>query len=612
MEPVLPALSPDQVSIVAAVHVQGDSARIVIAELSGPSGPILTQTHTADARNIEAIAELVTSAAADVVLRIIPGSATIARTLTLPDLPGATDAELLSALELIAESELPPTLTHFRRVAGLLPGTGAVGRGTLGGRSTPIALGWTGTPPSPDDVPRIWGCPVVWTAELVGLAALSKAMGGGHTAAYMDTAASSASILALGAEKTIARVMRLASEMPVVAAERAIRETASAAGAPALPDIRIEGPFSVFVHPHAASITLAGRAMDLRAINDYGIALGAIFAFADPNPVVRSLVGLHEHEPRGRASLPERAVRYFGVPMRAIAVFAICLLALLAVPFGVAYAKYNGLKKAVAGDPGLSERIVNGERQVAFYKLLRDRRWPMTKLLSDISSSAPVGITLDAVDIAQGDGVTLRGVAETSDQVTTFRENLLKTKIFNQVSTPSISSGMPTFGILDGVEPDTAVVQFQLTAKVPVNAAVFAAKPIDDFAEKSLAERMYGPGAAISHRSSRSARPSRSTSDTTRTDRSTRRDTAAPTRSASSDSVKPASTAKAPEVPAPLTDDQINKLDRTKAMLEWAKRKAAAAQSGVEESVKKRLQDESEKAKKRMDALKDAPAGGAK
>lgn len=39
-------------------------------------------------------------------------------------------------------------------------------------------------------------------------------------------------------------------------------------------------------------------------------------------------------------------------------------------------------------------------------------------------------------------------------------------------------------------------------------------------------------------------------------------------------------------------------------MIEWAKRKSAATQSGISEADKTRLQEESDKAKRRMDELK--------
>ncbi|MBY0260764.1 MAG: hypothetical protein K2Q20_00370, partial [Phycisphaerales bacterium] len=66
-----------------------------------------------------------------------------------------------------------------------------------------------------------------------------------------------------------------------------------------------------------------------------------------------------------------------------------------------------------------------------------------------------------------------------------------------------------------------------------------------------------------------------------------------------------AATKDAAPPPPPLTDAQIAKLTGTQAMLEWAKRRKAAAQPGLDEATKARLTDEAEKSQRRM---KDAQA----
>jgi len=53
-------------------------------------------------------------------------------------------------------------------------------------------------------------------------------------------------------------------------------------------------------------------------------------------------------------------------------------------------------------------------------------------------------------------------------------------------------------------------------------------------------------------------------------------------------------------IPPPISDSEIAKLSHDAAMKEWTSRKAHATQPGIDEAIKRRLIDESEKAKARM------------
>lgn len=585
--------SPQQVSVLAAVHVQARSVRLVIADLKSGS-PAIRSMQTLDASDTTALAAAIDTAGVDLLIRVLPSSSTIVRApgLTEGALPqGSTDEQLGGAIKLLAESELPATLPEFRRAAGMLPGSRD--------RTTVLLTAWPGTPPT--DVTREpWVCRSVWVAEIAALAALARTAQSITAAAYSNAEGGSAAVLAFGQKKSVARVARLPNEAgdAMRASRSVLLESLHAAGedASVVPTETSQDELVLLPRP-AAGVKACGTALSGDALQHFGICVGAILLATDPNPSIRSLVSLHEREPRNRATLVERAIRALSSPARAAIVLLACLGLVLAAPLAVAYARLNTLEQRTKGDTNLTQRIEAGEKELALAKLLGERRWPMTKLMADVAGSAPVGVQLDSLELAQDAGsLTLRGVSDSSELITTLRENLTKTKVFSQVTTPSIGATAP--GVGDGATS----VSFQLSAKIAPGAATIATPPIDNFADRPLVARLYGDGAAP-RRASSSNRGS-STSRTAKPAASSNRPSSAPSSSGTLGRMG-SETKKAPTVPPALTDDQIAKLDKGQAMIEWAKRKSAAAQAGIDEKDKERLQSESEKAKRRMDELKE-------
>lgn len=581
--------------MIAALHIQGGAARLVIADLSS-STPSLRETHSFGAADTAAIATALESAKVGRLIRVLSSASTIVRTPALPEglsIQGSTDTQIAGALALLSESELPSTIPEFRRVAGLLQLAPA-------GPPIPLLASWTG--PVPTEWARTpWPCPEVWTPEVAALAAFARSAGATESAACIDRTTAAGAIVASGPKRSLARVLKLADPIEPGAA-RAIAESRAAAGLPPPEPTSLADEYQVLLHPVRPAVRVLGKSLSPREVNEFAVAIGAILLAADPSPNVQSLVGLHEREPRGRGSILERGVRALGTPLRAGITLAACVAVLLAIPIAVAYANYAVLQQRTKADTNLDQRIRTGERDLAFAKLVRDKRWPMTKLVADVAGAAPVGITFESLELTQETGtITLRGVADSSNLVTTLRENLAKTKIFTQVNTPSIGAA----------SDPAAKLQFQLTAKVPSGAATYDAPPIDDFAARPLVARLYGDGAvqrSRSDRPSRADKPDRSEraerSSRSSSGSTSRAERNAPASTSSSSSASKTHSGKAPEIPAALSDDQISKLTRAQAMIEWAKRKSAATQQGISDSDKTRLQEESEKAKRRMDELK--------
>lgn len=525
--------------------------------------------------------------------------------------PGTTSSSdsIADALSLMAETELPTTSPEYRRAAGMVnPGRG------LGRKPVGLLTAW---PPSAElhfpgspRTPRV--APEVGISEAAALAMLSQLVGGVERAWTVDRSSGAMTILAAGPEKTIVRIARVPSGEPGADARKAaIFETSRAAGLADSPAAD-SSETALHLEPAPTSMRIAGQARSSDWVAQYGLPAAAIVAFADPSRAVSGLVELHEVEPKQKPPILQRISEWAGAPSRAAVIIGVCVLAIIALPIGVSYAKLRILEKQVTDQKELFQKNAEDEKELAFYDLLRDKRWPMTKLLGDIAGACPQGITIESVEIGQGDGIVLRGSAEDTGKLSTFRENLAKTRIFSDPTTPSVN---PT---------GSSGVQFQLTAKVPANAATMTVKPVKDWAAKTLAEEMYGEKAAPTKRTtaSRADRAEKSDRTSSRNDRRTPQTSSRSNTTSSRDNARDSGTrtdrntsstttgAKQPvTIPAELSDASIAKLSREDAMKEWTNRKRVAAQPGIDDGVKRRLMDESEKAKARM---LEAAAGGGK
>ncbi len=589
----------DNIKTIAAVHQQDTSCRVVVASLRA-GGDI--DIKGAESIHLGAGPAMFTSliervGGVDAVVRVLPSGCTMARITGLPDKgEGASSPSAVAdALALIAETELPGSVPEYRRAAGLVNPGRASGRRPMG-----LLTCW---PPSAEltgaRTPRVG--PEVGISEAAALAVLAQLVGGVDRAWTVDRSAGAMTILAAGPEKTVVRVARIpAGDAAGESRRSAIAETTRAA-ALSLPSEAPIGDSWLTLEPAPVSPRIAGQPRSPQWLAEYGLAAAAAIAFADSNPAVSGLVALHEVEPKQKPPILQRISTWVGVPHRAAALIALCVLVVIAVPIGVSYAKVRILKKQVPDEKQIIAENEQGEKELAFYQLLREKRWPMTKLLADIAACCPQGITIESVEVGQGEGVNIRGLADDTGKLTTFRANLNGTKVFTDAATPSTN-------------PGASGVQFSLTAKV--TAPVYTAKPLQDWADKTLAEVMYGEKAAPKNRPAttraegttrdrpdRRNQPSGSRpSATSSRDKNSRSDRPSPSASAAPSKNTPA------VVPPPISDSDIAKLSHDAAMKEWTSRKAAAAAS-TDEAVKRRLMDESEKAKARM---QEAGQGGGK
>jgi len=239
------------------------------------------------------------------------------------------------------------------------------------------------------------------------------------------------------------------------------------------------------------------------------------------------------------------------------------------------------------------------ERSAAMYSQLERSRWPMTKLLADVSGATPVGITVTNLRLSPEQGLAIQGTADAADLVNTLQANLNKTRLFSNIKINRVES------------KSQSLAEFDVTADVTQPHA--PSKPVEDFAARTLAQRMYGEGA--SNTSMPVARTDEGSGSRRRVERGgSERPTAeranggeqADSRPSEAGSRRPSSMPEA--VPPPVSDEDIAKMDRSAAMKGWTNRKSYIQKNpGLDAATKQRLEDEVTKMRARQQA---AGSGG--
>jgi Tfp pilus assembly protein PilN len=322
-------------------------------------------------------------------------------------------------------------------------------------------------------------------------------------------------------------------------------------------------------------------------MDEYGLAFGAAILALSGNPAERSLTRMTDQAPRRRRDPAQRAVAWLSVRRNALRAVAVAAVALFLLPLGLAWARAAVLDAKVTAlrdQEGSREQLT---RSAALYEVLQKNRWPMSKLLADVSGAMPVGVRVESVRMAPDQGLGLEASADSAEAVSAFQQNLNKTGIFQNVR---ISRADTAPGGAVAFEIDAAIV-----------SPFLSAPPAHDFAAQPLAVRLYGEGASNTTwsadtdkaASSRPERPSR-TDEAGESGGDDGGGLSAPSRPSGGD---------ADEAPVPLTDEQIQAMERGPAMKEWARRKTFPTKA-LDQETKDRLASEVEKLKAQMDAKK--------
>ncbi len=592
------AAAPETPAVAAAVHYQGDRWRLVV--LTNRNGLSLTQAVSVDAEG--QIAPLLEQYQVERLVRVAPSRETVARCAAVSVGSGA---ELGPALALMAEAQLPESIPGHRRGAGAIPEIDG------GGAKTALLVGWKGEAPA---ALTEEGVEETWTTPAAALAVLRQ--GRGSSAVYADPEEGAVSMLVFGS-KSIARVLIENATNPSAFARAVgtvVGETCSAAGVSA--PVTQLGQSGVLLSIDAGVIPAVRSAVtgvpDQRSwFEQYGLALGAAMGALSKDSLVRGLTSMRASAPVKRESAAERAAGWLSNKKHAWGLAAAALAVLLLGPWVIASTRLAILESKAVGLGDRNRERTETMRRKAMYAQLDRSRWPMSKLLADVSAAIPMGVTTENIRLSsdQGGGLTITGSAETPELVNTMQANLNGTKLLNNVK-------------VNRMEATGSSVEFDLTAEVG-NPHMKAAG-VEDFSTKTLAVRLYGEGALNtalpkntggresapvreprassrpSERTERAERPERSNgggggerSGDRNGERGGSRTSEAPTRPA---------VATPGEAPPPLTDAQIAKMDKAGAMKEWAARKTYPQKNpAVDATTKSRLEEEVRKLKEQMD-----------
>ncbi len=563
---------------IAGVHERDGTLALVIVRARGRAGVALARTF-APGHETELIAAL-SSAGVGRLVRIAPARRTVCRVAPVP--PGSPD-ELAAAAGLMAEASLPDEIPAHRRGAGVLPGAGPAGAHALltawrTGDDAIISIPW------PDQR---------WTTEIAALATLAGGRGAAVAARHESGAIS---IIAPGVGRTAARVLIETTETRGAwdaAVARHLSETCASVGAES-PEFSSKREL-LLTDSAAASLRsgIDGVPSDPAWLDTYGLALGAALVALSSEPGAQRLAQLTAEPPWQRAPWPERVAGWMGVPRNAAAVLALAIVVALLSPLGFAAARAAVLTRKTAGLPDQDKARAQIQQRAALYREMEQVRWPMTKLLADISAATPEGVTVDSITLAPDQGLAFKGNAENQQLLTQLQKNLNDTHLFEKLKVAR-------------AETTSTGVSFDVSAEVisphtPV-------KPVDDFAAKPLVVRLYGEGAA----SAPSDGDSRAESGNGgRRDGRAGRDDRSDRRGRGSDAPSARPTPAKLDIPAPLTDEQIAAMSDFGVVLkEWTNRQRVANSGQADAGAKARLEHEVAKLKERRDALKQP--GGAK
>lgn len=569
---------------IASVVRRGDAWRVLVYRAGGGNGGApgaVERTQSVPLADVSGLAAALARAKPSAIVRVVPPERIVVRMVNAP--PPAGDAvQVAGALTLAAEAQLGGSFSAHRRGAMLLPGSSGTGTAIA-------ALGWSGEgtgEPAPDPfdderMRKIAPCVCVPApAALVAIAAAAKAAWG----LLIDRGAGVVASCGLSDAEGRKAVLRVARDDPDDAAAWGAFVSAQA-GLAAGPD------GASFTHADGASFVLAPGASFAPALQattepawlaDFGLALGAVVCAASPSPAWHGACAMLPVPPVPYRPWVVRAADVLAPSRRAGPLLAACAALLLLGPWGLAWARHTLLKAHIAASGEDDAESIAAQKQAEHYQLLKDRRWPMTKLLADLTGAMPAGITLETLTLEYGQNVRVTGAADSPNLVSDWRAALDKSQVFAEVRAPSVEAS-----------------RFELTARVaqPFGAnSVLVARPTT--ATGGAAAPSPAPATRATGPAGGGGSGSRGAPGTS------------PANGAGAAQPAAATPAK-PTIPPPLTDAAIEAMDLATATREFGSRKGAAGKPGVSEADKQRLTAEAEKLQAKRKALQGSGGGGA-
>ncbi len=512
--------------------------------------------------------EALRAAQCDAVVGVLPSSLLVLRETTVSVAP---EDDPRDVVVLQCEAHLPETIPAHRRVGGLLM--------SPDGSARAMMLGWPEQRDKDENsLCAALGEEALYTGEIAALTMLLGADHADDAALYADGEAGTVALSLGGEHHRAARAASRPDQAWFASVERFVIESALAAGLPEDRAARWGETAAIACARRTHALYLPGDAAERHAEvtgrpkddtwwDAYGIAIGAVLGAASEEPALRGLFQLRAAPVDATPTVATRTLSLFATPRRAAVAVIVCLLLWAIIPLTTAAIRTAVLHARVGDLATFQERHGALRKRLALHTELADQRWPMSKLLADVSGAAPPGIELDDLTLSHGQQLQLSGFAGSLDEVIDFQNNLQRTRIFEEVQLPRRDVG------------ETGKVEFTLRANVVhpyiVTDAAF------DYAESSLADRLYGPGSTAGPDEGEDANAAATTRD----------DGGSTSQLAQPRAVRDAEPAQAP---TPITIEDVKAMDDEalrKAFIKWATEKSRRA---YDDQTRQRLADEFE------------------
>ncbi len=474
--------------VIAILQRAGRQWRGLIGAVDDGMPRILAWREFDDARSGQ-IAEWLAEHGATRVVGVLPASAVVCRTCSLPD----TDAiHLHQVLQLQAEAHLLGTAPPHRQAAAMLENApGETNR-------TGIMLSWPQA--APFDLPET-GLETTYASDIAGLAALLDGSRPDEPLLWLDRSDGSVALAITYAGGVAFRAARELADAEQGWSERVgsvLAETALNAGhtAPFTESLvesltehlaGFDPSTAVLIAPHDilqnAQQRIHGAPNEEDWWRTYGVTVGALLAGTDQ---LAPLTQLRRDAPIETPSATQRLLTAMSNKRNATRIVIACLIILALWPLAAARLRLQALQVRFSDIKEYVDAAQKNETQFEMYQALQQHAWPMTKLLSDIACNTPRGIELQLIDLKHDSDVfsvsgTTKEFEGRSPQevVAQMQQNLRAGGIFTEIYYSW------------GDRNNFGAYEFTLSGKVALPYRTYEYPASLDFGESTLADRLY-------------------------------------------------------------------------------------------------------------------------
>jgi len=491
-KPVVPALTRDP-RAVAVIRATRDGFELTaLRTIDGAVSMLAAQHFGTDDERVSKWIETQRAARAIVAL---PGADVIVRAVQLPP---ADEARLEGALQLNASAFVQGRTSDWRVASALLP------RERGEGIRTGLVAEW------PEDANRAdmphglnEGPMVSFAPAIAGLAAIASVTD--VPLLWVDSANGVLSVCVPTTRGLLARVIRAGGngeDIEIAEVAQAVGEACVHAGVPGA-----EIPNTIERTVQAARGALSGgfgcadadlgklsalvrdcdESSDPQWWRTHGLAVGIALAASGP---AMPLTRLQWTDLSARPDRVGALINRISEPRTARRIMLVGILTIALAPLAVEGARLLLLRWKLPDLQGYVKAEELDRKKQAMYRVLGRQGASMTKTLSDIACSAPDGIEVEFINVAQsakGQAVTVRGKARAAG-------GLQGTEIMLQMEKQLRESGAFEQVLRNSEAPDTRGYQeFAINATAVRPTYTVAFPEAQDFARTSMRVRRYGP-----------------------------------------------------------------------------------------------------------------------